>query len=196
MRSITGRPRLRARPKAAMAPSIAPVQVIATPQMGPKIMPFAMARSSAGNGTKQCRIMRPIEAATPHGPAARIAASTASSEGATPANHNQAPTIAKTSAAAPASSATVALRRGVQPPACLGGVTLVGCSSMPPSAKRDQPHLDHGSPVCRPTAFMTAMTDQLGDRYPAVPKRHRPTSRTMTLQWIGRCGVHGIVCTA
>ena len=51
---------------------MAPTQVITTPQKGPKTMPLAIVRNSAGNGTNECMIISPIEPNGPQAPSERI----------------------------------------------------------------------------------------------------------------------------
>ena len=70
---------------------MAPLQVISVPQTGPYSMPLAIATNSAGKGTKLCRTMSRIEAATPHMPQAWICSSTASIESAKPGSGIGAP---------------------------------------------------------------------------------------------------------
>ena len=71
-----GRPSQRASAKATMAPSMAPVQVIAVPRTRPNTMPLAIATNSAGNGTKECAAISTSEPAIPQPPHDRILAAT------------------------------------------------------------------------------------------------------------------------
>src|SRR5918994_6025685 len=79
-RSTRGLPYRRARAKASAAPSIAPIHVPSVPRTGPNSMPLAIAISSAGNGTNECRIMSAIEATGAHAPQASAIRSIPSTE--------------------------------------------------------------------------------------------------------------------
>ena len=68
IRSTKGRPNQRLSANAGNAPDIAPTQVIAVPPIIPKHIPLAIATNSAGNGLKECRTIRRMEASTPHFP--------------------------------------------------------------------------------------------------------------------------------